>query len=131
MTRTLIHIIIILFILTSCDTKSNVNESKNEIEIGEYIFQFPYDFKLIKEKGIDTYVGKISNGKIDFQFDYGYYSNKLEKSIHEYLSQDVWKWNALGKNDLLPEGDVTGYTSKMKLLKYETSDSINFKLFYQ
>ena len=116
--------------LTSCRTSTSTTNSKNEIEVGEYSFQFPDDFKLIKETGIDSYVGKVSNGLIEFRFDYGYYSNKLDKSINEYLSEDVWKWNALGKNDLLPEGDIKGYTDNTHLIKYETVDSINYRLFF-
>ena len=130
MHRTVIQILIINLILTSCKTNNNFDKSKNEIEIGEYIFQFPKNFKLIKEKGIDSNIGKISNDKIEFQFDYGYFSNDLDKTIDEFLSQDVWKWNALGKNNILPKGDVTGYSSKINLLKYETNDSINYYLFY-
>lgn len=60
-------VILILFsILFSC------NENLNTIKIGEFTFQFPNDFKLINEQGIDSYNGKVSNGKIRFQFDYGY-----------------------------------------------------------
>ena len=130
MNRTVIQILIIILILTSCNTNYNLDKSKNEIGIGEYIFQFPDNFKLINVKGIDSNVGKISNDTIEFQFEYGYYSNALDKSIAEYLSEDVWKWNALGRNNILPEGELTVYSSEINLLKYESIDSINYNLFY-
>ena len=130
MTKTVIHIGILISLLASCNVGDEGAESKNDIEIGEYNFQFPLDFNLIKEKGIDSYVGKISDGNIEFQFDYGYYSNSLDESISEYLSRDVWKWNALGRNNLLPEGDVSGLSDKAELIKFAIADSLNYTLFF-
>ena len=130
MTKTVLHIAIFTLLACSCSSKKESKAAKNEIEIGEYVFQFPQDFKLIKEKGIDSHVGRASNEKIDFQFDYGYYSNSLDKSIDEYLTEDVWKWNALRRNNLLPEGDVTGKTKEMELIDYVTSDSIKYTLLF-
>ncbi len=130
MTKTVVHIVILSLLACSCSFEKESNEANNEIEIGEYAFQFPQDYKLIKEKGIDSNVGRVSNEKIDFQFDYGYYSNSLDKSIYEYLSEDVWKWNALGRNNLLPEGDVTGKAKEIELIYYSTSDSIKYTLLF-
>lgn len=130
MTKTVLHIAIISLLVYSCGSERKSNAANNEIKIGEYAFQFPQDFKLIKEKGIDSHVGRVSNENVDFHFDYGYYSNSLDKSIDEYLSEDVWKWNALGSNNLLPEGDVTGKTKEMKLIDYITSDSIKYTLLF-
>lgn len=130
MRRTVAYIVIFLT-LASCGDKSNSNYIETEIEIGAFTFQFPQDFKLIKEQGIDSYVGKVSNGKIDFQFDYGYYSNSLDKSIAEYLEQDVWKWNALGRYGLLPSGtELSGIAKETALISCQTEDSIKYINFY-
>jgi predicted AlkP superfamily pyrophosphatase or phosphodiesterase len=131
MTKTVLHIVICVLTLTACNSENSAYDNQNWIEIGEYSFKFPNDFELIKEKGIDSYVGKISNGKIDFQFDYGYYSDPLDKSVDEFLSRDVWKLTALGRNNLLPEGDITGLVEKTELIRYYSSDSINYTLIFQ
>mgnify|MGYP001557377861 CR=1 FL=1 len=65
-------ILLIVFGL-SCFDKT----AKNVIVIGTYSFEFPNDFKLIKEKGQDSYVGKIKVESKTFAFDYGYYFNPL------------------------------------------------------
>lgn len=117
----------IVALATSCESK--IDEVKIEIEIGEYTIQFPEGFKLMKEQGVDSYVGKISNGELEFHFDYGYYSDKLEKSVEEKVNEDVWKWNALGQNNRLPNGcDWSQKAKETKLVKYETLDSSQYTL---
>jgi hypothetical protein len=120
----------ILFILfVSCKQRKN-SESKL-IKIGEYAFTFPSDFRLIKEKGIDSYVGKITDGKITFEFDYGAYSDPLDKGIDEYLLSDYLKTNALACNNLLTNNDdIKQKLKRTQLIKIETEDSIRFKLIY-
>lgn len=127
MTKIFLHIAIFTLLVCSCSSEKESNAAHNEIEIGEFAFQFPHDFKLLKEKGIDSHVGRISNEKIDFQFDYGYYSNSLDKSISEYLGQDVWKWNALGQHGLLPSGaELSGIAKETALIGFQTDDSIKY-----
>ncbi len=131
MTRIVAYIVIFLT-LTSCRDESTSNHIQAEIEIGVFTFQFPQDFKLIKEQGIDSYVGKLSNGKIDFQFDYGYYSNSFDKSITEYIGQDVWKLNALGQYGLLPSGtELSGIAKETVLISCQTKDSIRYINLYE
>lgn len=72
----------------------NNKTSDNDITIGTYTFTFPSDFKLVKEKGIDSYVGKIKGDAITFEFDYGYYSNPLTQTQQEYLEDSLWLFNA-------------------------------------
>ena len=71
--------------MTSCQ-----NRPKGPIMIGIYSFTFPKEFDLIKENGIDSYVGKIANKSISLDFDYGYYSNKLISSPEEYIESKLW-----------------------------------------
>jgi hypothetical protein len=87
------HKFIYLFaiVLTvSCSDKT----SKNVIVIGTYSFEFPNDFKLVKEKGQDSYVGKIKGDRITFDFDYGYYSNPLVQTQQEFLKDSFWLLHA-------------------------------------
>lgn len=79
--------ILFLFTLLGC---SSEHERIKEIEIGEFIFDFPYSFVLKEEQGIDSYVGKISNDSMSISFDYGYYSNKLVQTSEEYLNNKRW-----------------------------------------
>jgi hypothetical protein len=131
MKRTVTYILIFLA-LVSCEDESKSEHNATKIEIGVFTFQFPQGFKLYTEKGIDSFVGKITNGKIDFQFDYSNYSNSLDKTISEYLEQDVWKWNALGLYGLLPSGtDLSAINKEISLISSQTEDSIRYINLYE
>lgn len=123
--RKITAFIVLLLTMTSCHSPVT-NETTKEITIGEYEFRFPKGFELIREKGIDSDVGKITNGKIDFRFDYGYYSDPLDQPVSEYLAQDTWKWAVLTQHHLLPTGDVTGMSKEVKLIGSVTKDSIHY-----
>lgn len=130
MTKTIVASAFLILILASCIAE-NESSAQNEIAIGKYTFIFPSDFKLTNEQGIDSHVGKISNDTINFQFDYGYYSNQLTSDLHEYFARDVLKWNALASNNLLPSGrDPQYYSHRTKLLNFERIDSNIFQVNY-
>lgn len=83
--------ILILVFLTSCNSNSdNYKKGWKTIEIGSYQFDFPSNFNLIEEQGIDSYVGKIIGDSLKFAFDFGYYSNSLTESPQEYLDKGYW-----------------------------------------
>lgn len=125
--RSKITYIIIFLILVSCGGYSKSNKIDNDIEIGFLIFKFPKDFKLNKEQGIDSNVGKVSNGKIKFQFDYGYYANSLDISISDYLGKEVWKWNVLGQYGLhSSEIELSAIAKEINLISCQTEDSIKY-----
>jgi hypothetical protein len=75
----------VLLFATSCR-----NSHEGLVTIGIYSFDFPKNFSLIEEKGIDSYVGKVTNKNISLDFDYGYYSNKLILTPEEYLDRNIW-----------------------------------------
>lgn len=84
----------LLIFLNACGPPSEKSEEKlKAIEVGDYIFDFPNDFELITEKGIDSHVGKIKGDSMQFGFDYGYYSNSLGKTLPEFLLDSQWKYN--------------------------------------
>ncbi|WP_199138784.1 hypothetical protein [Pedobacter sp. ASV12] len=64
----------------------------NIIEIGDYSFDFPTDFKLVKEQGVDSYVGRIEGNTYSFEFDFGLYTSTLIESPDEYLKDGDWRF---------------------------------------
>lgn len=51
----------------------------HKIDLGGFKIQTPKDYKFYKMEGIDSYIGGITNQVDTFLFDYGWYSNKLNK----------------------------------------------------
>ncbi len=49
----------------------------HSIELGAFNISTPSDFKYVKFKGIDSFVGLITNGEDSIHFDYGWYSNSF------------------------------------------------------
>lgn len=92
---------LVVFLL-SCGQSDNKlggqSEKKSDshwkaIEVGDYLFDFPGDFELLTEKGIDSYVGKIKGDSMWFGFDFGYYSDDFEQTPKEYLDNGHWRYN--------------------------------------
>jgi hypothetical protein len=100
----------LLFLLFGCGQTSD--RQWKTIEIGDYLFDFPSDFKLVEEKGIDSYVGKIQGDSMWFGFDFGYYSNDFELTQQEYLDKGDWRLH-LGLRFIKPDkyGDKYGIRS--------------------
>lgn len=48
------------------------------IKLGQFKIETPNDYQFFITKGIDSYVGGITNGQDSIEFDYGMYSNSLE-----------------------------------------------------
>jgi hypothetical protein len=65
------------------------------IEIGEYVFDFPQGFKLVKEQGIDSYIGRVEDDEMSFRFDLGLWTNTLADLPAEYLEKGEWKYDFL------------------------------------
>ena len=65
-------LILILLILTfSCKRK---NDNWQTLDFGSFNLKTPSDWSEIERKGIDSYVGGLTNGKDTLSFDYGWYS---------------------------------------------------------
>lgn len=84
---------VLLLFLFGCGTKTSnkLNAPWKTIEIGNYLFDFPPDFKLAEEQGIDSYVGTIKGDSMWFSFDFGYYSNDFGQTAQEYLEKGHWR----------------------------------------
>jgi len=118
-------ILLIVFGL-SCFGKT----AKNVIVIGTYSFEFPNDFKLIKEKGQDSYVGKIKGDSITFAFDYGYYSDPLVQTQQEFLKDSFWLLHAgdqFMKDGITYDENNSPKVEFLNLRPATTKDQIKFK----
>lgn len=82
----------VIVVLFGCGhTEKKSDGQWKTIEVGDYLFDFPSDFELVTEKGIDSYVGEIKGGSIEFGFDFGYFSNDFEQTSREYLENGFWR----------------------------------------
>lgn len=89
-------LLFLLPILFGCNTSQKRADGEwKTIVVGAYEFDFPPDFKLIPEEGIDSYVGRVEGDSIRFGFDYGVYTNKLTQTPDEYLEDGEWKYHIL------------------------------------
>jgi hypothetical protein len=69
MRHALISVLLILAI--SCKTKTN---NWQTLDFGSFKMKAPHGWKIFKEKGIDSYVGGLTNGVDSLWFDFGWYS---------------------------------------------------------
>jgi hypothetical protein len=71
---------ILVFGLTACDHQKHKVDTKT-LDFGVFTIETPHSWTKIKDRGIDSYVGRIAIDSTDtLDFDYGLYSNNL----HEY-----------------------------------------------
>lgn len=55
------------------------NENWHTIKLRSFSIETPVTFRFLKYNGIDSYVGRITNGIDNLTFDYGWYSNDLSE----------------------------------------------------
>lgn len=70
-------LILCIFSLSGC-TKDDEPLQEIEVTLGPYMFVFPGGFKHIPEQGIDSYPGRVTNGDMVFDYDFGYYNSQPE-----------------------------------------------------
>ncbi|MBD3635706.1 MAG: hypothetical protein HUJ25_00055 [Crocinitomicaceae bacterium] len=127
-------LIFIAVLLVACSQgSSSENETTSEetiIQIGPYQFDFPSEFALVTEKGIDSNVGKIESDSITLRFDYGHYSNKLILSIDEYLSSYSWEMDLHNRFSKPEDIDYTKSPPEVEIFEVreatETDSSFGF-----
>lgn len=84
-----------LCLFINCTQSVKLHTAKwKEIEIGDYILEFPPDFTLVPIKGSDSYVGKIVRDSLEIKFDFGYYSPSFGQTPQDYLKGARWKFDA-------------------------------------
>lgn len=89
--KSLLTLTILLHLLSCGQTHKKRDTPSKTIEVGDYLFEFPPDFELVKEKGIDAYVGKIQGDSMWFSFDFGNYSDQFVETPQEYLDKGHWR----------------------------------------
>ena len=63
--------------------------SEKEMDFNAFSMQTPENWIYIKQRGIDSFVGKIALDKNDtLHFDYGLYSSKLEEDLGFTITKD-------------------------------------------
>lgn len=75
---------ILFILLASCKTKTS---SWQTLDFGSFKLTTPQDWKIFKEKGIDSYVGGLTNKKDSLWFDYGWYSPDIgdeDPKMHKF-----------------------------------------------
>lgn len=103
-----------LLVLSSCGHFEKKHDGQwKTIEVGDYLFDFPSDFELVSENGIDSYVGKIKGDSMWFSFDFGYYSNSFEQTSNEYLANGTWRMEL--PNRFMKEGVTYDQTNSPRV----------------
>ena len=81
-----LYILLLVLLFSNCtETKK-----KDSVTIGNYTFNFPSDFEVIKEKGINAGIGKIKSASLTLDFEFGANSYKLVSTSQEYLESKAW-----------------------------------------
>ena len=111
--KRLLNFTILLFLLSCGQTEKKTDGQWQIIEVGDYLFDFPPDFELVEENGIDSYVGKIKGDSLWFGFDFGYYSNGFEQTPQEYLDKGYWRLTLF--HQFIKEGVTYDQTNPLKV----------------
>ena len=104
--KTILSILIISII--GCK-EPNPNEKKI-IDTGGFEIEVPANWKYKKERGIDSFVGRIKSKEVDLSFDWSEmgYANHLLADEREFIYERKWDWMPMG----IPYGEVgVTYTS--------------------
>ena len=93
----------------------------------------PDDFTYVKQQGIDSYVGEITNGRVSISFDYGWYTNPGPKTILDGWLRDRYRLPEFIFNDIVLKKSGEVFTrdniQSIQLTKIETIDSLNNLLY--
>lgn len=93
-------LIVLLIITYGCTTKSSIKELPliegwQRLDLKTFELQTPIGYELKEGQGYDSYVGKVTNEKITFSFDYGWYSDSGPTSNYQYnfIVEKGWKFH--------------------------------------
>lgn len=73
-------ITIFLIFIFPCKTES---EGWKTLDFGSFKLTTPSNWSIVERKGIDSYVGGLTNGKDNLWFDYGWYSGDVDDDLTE------------------------------------------------
>ena len=83
---------------------------KKIIDTGAFEIEVPADWEYKKERGIDSFVGRIKSKEVDLSFDWSEmgYANNLLADEREFVYERKWEWMPME----IPYGEVgVTYTS--------------------
>lgn len=101
-------ILIILLSTVSCKTNTN---NWQTLDFGAFKIKTPQGWKIVKEQGVDSYFGGLTNGKDSLWFDYGIYGVDLaleDTIIHKVAGDTI---NGLYAWVTIPKERGKGYMS--------------------
>jgi hypothetical protein len=99
---------IIVILTVSCNTRTKEWQT---LDFGAFKIKTPQGWKVVKEQGIDSYYGGLTNGKDSLWFDYGIYGVDLsgEDTITHKFAKDTI--NGLYARVTVPKDAGKGYIS--------------------
>lgn len=99
---------ILLLCVASCKSKTSEWQT---LDFGAFKLKTPQGWKILKQRGIDSYFGGLSNGKDSLWFDYGWYSVDLvgDDTLKHHFAKDTV--NGLPALIMKPDIVGKGYTS--------------------
>jgi hypothetical protein len=101
-------IVIALFLTISCRTTS---KGWQTLDFGSFQLKTPPGWSKIRQQGIDSDAGGLTNGKDTLWFDYGWYDMNLgdeDTSVYRYAKDTV---NGLTATIMIPDTPGKGYIS--------------------
>jgi hypothetical protein len=77
--------------LLLCSCASSSNQAWHTLDFEAFKLKAPHNWESYKLKGIDSYVGGLTNGKDSLEFDYGWYSAEVgdEDASKHLFAQDT------------------------------------------
>jgi hypothetical protein len=107
-------ITLLLFLIASCKTKTSEWQTLN---FGVFKLKTPKGWEILKEQGIDSYYGGLTNGKDSLWFDYGWYSVELsgeDTFKHRFAKDTVNGFPArITKPDISGKGYISMFIPKV------------------
>lgn len=81
----------VLVLLASCNSNKGNKKDWHTLDFGSFTLKVPPDWQAFREKGVDSYVGGITNGKDSMWFDLGWYSAEIndEETENHLYAQDT------------------------------------------
>jgi hypothetical protein len=83
-----------MYFTSSCNSSTIKTEKLHKIDTGSFQIEVPSDWAYKKEKGMDSFVGKIVGDSLELSFDYseGGYANPLFSTEKDYLEENKEDW---------------------------------------
>src|SRR4249919_1713797 len=97
---------IILLLLYSCNSK---RDGWQTLDFSDFKLQTPVGWKIIKQQGIDSYIGGLTNGRDTLEFDYGWYTQEIgeeDPNLHKFGQVTI---NGLTASIVIPSKPGEGY----------------------